>query len=46
LPANDSENDPITFSIISNPYRGKIIDFSPVGGAVTYVSYPDYLLEL
>jgi hypothetical protein len=46
LPSNDSENDPITFSIISNPYHGKIIDFSPDGGAVTYVSYPDYLLEL
>ena len=42
LPANDSENDPIIFSIILIPSHGKISDFNQKDGAVTYAPSPGY----
>jgi Bacterial Ig domain len=42
LPADDIENDPLTFSIKSNTSHGEIRKFSPADGAVTYASSPGY----
>jgi hypothetical protein len=43
LSANDSGNNPLTFSIKSDPSHGKITDFSSENGAVTYAPSPGYV---